>query len=67
MRLNITVADALGVNIGKRPEQLVYVELDFEDWHGRLHLVEETRCSVHGLGNEFLDQVQVNLVLLADH
>lgn len=64
MRLDISVADSLGVDVGQRPEQLVDVKLNFEDWHGGLHLVEESRRSIHRLGHEFLYQVQVDFILL---
>lgn len=62
--LNIAVADALRVDVGESAEKLVNVELDLKDWHGGLHLVEISRRAVDGLWNEFLDQVEVNLVLL---
>jgi hypothetical protein len=52
------------MDIGERTEQLVYIELDFEDWHDRLHLVEVTRGTVHSLGNEFEYEVEIDFVLL---
>ena len=58
------MADALRVDVGESAEELVNVELDFEDWHGRLHLVEVSGCAVDCLWNEFLDQVEVDLILL---
>ena len=62
--LDISVADALRMDVGESAEELVNVQLDLEDWHGRLHLVEVPRCAVDGLWNEFLDQVEVYLILL---
>jgi hypothetical protein len=58
------VADALRVDVCERAEELVDVELDFEDGHNRLHLVEVARRTVHGLGNELKHEIQVDLVLL---
>ncbi len=62
--LNVTMANALRMDVGEGTEKLVNVELDLEDGHGGLHLVEESRSSVNSLGNEFLDQVEVDLILL---
>lgn len=62
--LDVAVTDSLGVDIGQGAEQLVGVELDLEDRHGRLHLVEVPRRAVDGLGNELLDKVEVDLVFL---
>jgi hypothetical protein len=58
------VADALRMDVCKRSEELVDVKFDFEDRHDRLHLVEVARRTVHGLGNEFEHEIQVDLVLL---
>lgn len=58
------MADALGVDISKRAKELVGVQLDFENGHGSLHLVEKARGAIDGLGNIFEHQVEVNLVLL---
>lgn len=62
--LDVPVADALRVDIGEGAEKLVDVELDLEDGHDSLHLVEVARGAVDGLGNEFEDKIQVHLVLL---
>ena len=56
----------LGMDIRQRAEKLIDVDLDFQDWHGCLHFVEEARCSVHGFWNEFEDQVEVNFIFLFD-
>lgn len=58
------MADTLRVNVGERAEELVDVQLDFEDGHNRLHLVEVARSTVHGLGNELKHEIQVHLVFL---
>lgn len=65
MWLDVSVADALGMYVRKRSEELVDVQLDFENRHRCFHLVEITRSSVDGLGNEFEDEVEVDFVFLA--
>ena len=63
--LDVAVADALRVDIGKGAEELIDVELHFEYGHCSLHLVEIARCPVHGFGNVFEYEIQVDLVLLS--
>lgn len=58
------MANALGVDVGECPEQLIDVQLDFENWHGRLHLVEEARGSVDRLRHELLNEVEIHFILL---
>jgi len=58
------MADALRVNISEGAEELVDVELDLEDWHGCLHLVEISRSPVNSLGDIFLYEIQVDFILL---
>jgi hypothetical protein len=55
----------LRVNICEGTEELVDVQLDFEDWHGCLHLVEISRSPVDGLRDVFLYEVEVDFILLA--
>lgn len=43
---------------------MVDVELDFEDRHCRLELVEVARGTVHGFWDEFEDEVQIDLIFL---
>lgn len=40
LRLDISVADSLGVDVGKRAEKLIDVELDLENGHDGLQFVE---------------------------
>lgn len=40
MRLDVTMADALRVDVGERSEELVGIQLDLEDGHRRLQLAE---------------------------
>lgn len=58
------MTDALGVDVCQSSKQLVNVQLDLENGHGGLHLVEKSRSSVDGLGHKFLHQVQVDLIFL---
>lgn len=58
------MADALGVDVGERAEKLIDVKLDLEDWHGGFELVEVSRGPVNGLGDEFEDQVEIDLIFL---
>lgn len=66
MGLDVSVADALGMDVGEGPEKLVDVQLDLENWHSGLHLVEKSRGSVDGLGDEFLHQVEIYLIFLLE-
>lgn len=52
------------MDVCKRAEELVRVQLGLENWHDRLHLVEVARCSVHCLWHIFEHKVEVDLVLL---
>ena len=58
------MADALAVDVGKRAEQLVNVQLDLENGHGCLHLIEVAGRAVDGFGNKFEYEIEVDLVLL---
>lgn len=63
--LNVTMADTLRVNVCESTEELVDVELDLEDWHDCLHLVEVSRSPVDGLWDVLLYKVEVYFVLLS--
>lgn len=58
------MADALRVDVGKCSEKLVDVQLDLQRGHSGLHFIEKARCPIDGLRNEFLDQVEIDLILL---
>jgi hypothetical protein len=62
--LDVSVTDALRVDVGEGAEELVDVQLDLEGRHDRLDLIEVARGAVHRLGDEFEDQVEVDFVLL---
>ena len=61
--LDVSVADPLRVDISERAEELVDVQLDFENGHDRLHLVEVARGPVDSLWNEFEHEVEVHFIL----
>lgn len=67
MRLDVSVADALGVNVGQGSEKLVDVQLDLQRGHSGLHFIEKTRSPIDGLRNEFLDQVEIDLIFLISY
>ena len=58
------MADALRVYVCQCSEKLVNIELHLEYWHCCLHFVEISRSAVNSLWDEFLDKIEVNLVLL---
>lgn len=58
------MADSLGVDVGERAEKLVDVELDLENGHDGLHLVEIARSPVNGFRHELEYEVEVNFVFL---
>lgn len=64
MGLDVTMANALGVDICQSSEKLVCVKLDFKDGHSRLHLVEESRGSVNGFWHELLHKVEIHFLFL---
>jgi len=67
LRLDVSVADALAVDVGERAEELIYVELHLENRHGGLDFVEVAAGAVDGFRDELEDQVQVDLILLRCH
>lgn len=64
LRLDVTMADAQGMNIGQASEQLVHVELDLEHRHSLLDLGVVARGTIHGFGDVLKHQVEENLFLL---
>jgi hypothetical protein len=64
LRLDVSVADALRVDVGERAEKLIDVEFDLKNGHHRLHLVEIAGCAVYGLGYEFKHQVEIHFIFL---
>lgn len=61
------MTDTLGVNVGQGSEELVDVQLDLQRGHGGLHFIEKTRGPIDGLRNKFLDQVEIDLILLISY
>lgn len=64
LRLDVSVTDALGVNVGQGAEELVDVKLNLQHRHGCLHLVEVSRRPVDGLRDVFEDKVEVHFIFL---
>ena len=64
LRFNIPVTDPHRMDVGERTEELVDVDLYFQYRHCSLQLVEEARCSVDSLRDEFEHEVQVYFFLL---
>jgi hypothetical protein len=58
------MADALRVYVGEGAEELVDVEFDFENGHGRLHLVEVARSAVDSLRDILEDEVEIDFIFL---
>lgn len=52
------------MDVRQSSEKLVNVEFNFKDRHRRLHLVEESGGSVDSLRDKFLNEIQVNFILL---
>ena len=52
------------MDVGQRSEELVDVQLDFEDRHGSLHLVEISRSSIDCLWDVLEDKIEVDFILL---
>jgi hypothetical protein len=52
------------MDVGERAEQLVDVQLDFENGHDSLHLVEVAWGTVNGLRDEFEHEIEIDFVLL---
>lgn len=64
LRFDVSVTDALGVNVRQGAEELVDVKLNLQHRHGCLHLVEVSRRPVDGLGDIFEDKVEVHFIFL---
>ena len=64
LRLDVAMADTLGMDVCQSSEKLLDVQLDLENWHRRLHLVEEPRGAVNSLWHKLLYQVEVYLIFL---
>ena len=53
LRFNVSMADSLGMNVRKRTEKLIDVDLDLKNRHGRLHLIEKAGSTVYGFRDKF--------------
>jgi hypothetical protein len=63
LRLDVSVANAEGVDVGERAEDLVHIQLDIEHGDGLLELGVVPRGTVDRFGHEFEQQVEKDLVL----
>ena len=63
--LDVAVADADGVDVHERAEELVHVELDLEHWHGLLELCVVATCAIHGFRHIFEHKVEVHFIFLS--
>jgi hypothetical protein len=64
LRLDISMAYSLRMDVCKRPEELINVKLDFKNGHSGFHLVEVSRGSIDSLWNELEDEIEVDFILL---
>ena len=64
LRLDIAVANADGVDVHERAEELVHVELDLQHRHGLLELGVVPAGAVHGLWDIFEHKIEVHFVFL---
>ena len=64
MRLDVAMADADGVNVHERTEELVHIQLDLEHGHGLLELGVVPAGTVHGLWDIFEHKIEVHFVFL---
>ena len=58
------MADADGVNVHERTEELVHIQLDLEHGHGLLELGIVPAGTVHGLWDVFEHKVEVHFIFL---
>lgn len=64
LRLNVSMTDSLGVNVGNGSEKLITVEFDNQIWHHLLHLQIILHHSVSSVLNIIHHHVQVYLIWL---
>ena len=64
LRLDVTMAVAQGVDVGKRTEALIGVQFDQKDGHWLLHLVVVFQYAIDRLRDVVHHDIQINLILL---
>lgn len=62
LRLNVSVTNAFGVDVGYRSEQLVRVDFDQEIGHHLLHFEVLLHNPVRGVGDVVHDHIQVHFI-----
>lgn len=58
------MAYADGMNVSKRPQQLIHIQLDLKVRHGLLQLNIVARRSIDRFRNIFENQIEINFVFL---
>lgn len=64
LRLDVAMAVAQGVDVGKRTEALIGVQFDQKDGHWLLHLVVVFQYAIDRLRDVVHHDIQINLILL---
>lgn len=64
LRLDVTVTDTHGMNVGEGAKELIDVELDLDDGHCRLQFAKVAGRTVHSLRDIFKNEVEIDLLLL---
>ena len=64
LRLDISVANSFGVNVGNGPHELIRIELNNERWDHLFHFEVLLHYSVGRVRDVVHDHIQVNLVWL---
>ena len=64
LRLDVTMANSLRVNVRQGTEELVNIDFDLEKGHSRLELVEEAGSTIDCFWNILQYQIEVNFVFL---
>ena len=64
LRLDVAMAVAQGVDVGKRTEALIGVQFDQKDGHWLLHLIVVFQYAIDCLWDVVHHDIQINLILL---
>ena len=60
--LDVSMADALCMDVGNRPHELIRVEFDYQIWNHLLHLEVLLHYSIGGIRNVVHHHIEVNLI-----
>lgn len=64
MRFDVAMANTNRVDVSKRAEKLIHVELDLEHGHGLFKLRIVATGAVDSLGNVFKYKIEIHFILL---